>query len=96
MNPERLRYLRAKLSETEAEVQEFFLGQRVRFSELGKVQSPKSAKRVGTVVGLPATSSVDVLLDGNKSPTKLHRSYIELDQDEMSRRLEELGLTAKK
>ena len=78
-----------------ANAQEFRVGQRDRMSELGIARSLKSTARFGTVVGLPAPSSVDILFDGNKRPTKLHRSYVEVDQDEMTRRLVDLGLKAK-
>lgn len=91
MKLDRLRDLKVKISEPETEAQELRVGQRVRFSELGIARFPRSAARIGTVVGLPAPSSVDILFDGNKNRTKLHRSYVELDQDEMTRRLEELG-----
>jgi hypothetical protein len=96
MKADRLRYLKAKYLGPEIEVHEFRVGQRVRFSELGLSRSPKSTSRLGTVVGLPGASTVDVLLDGNKRPTKLHRSYVELEDDEMTCRLVELGLKAKK
>jgi hypothetical protein len=79
-----------------ANAQEFRVGQRVRLSDLGIARSLKSTARIGTVVGLPAASSVDILFDGNKRPTKLHRSYVEVDRDDMTRRLVELGLKAGK
>jgi hypothetical protein len=73
--------LKAKLLAPEIEIQEFRVGQRVRFSEVGMARSPRSTARTGTVVGLPAASTVDVLFDGNKRPTKLHRSYVELEDE---------------
>jgi hypothetical protein len=72
------------------------VGQGVRLSELGLARSPKSTARIGTVVGLPGASTVDILFDGNKRATKLHRSYVELDlDDETTRRQVEVGLKAK-
>jgi hypothetical protein len=76
--------------------QEFHVGQRVRLSKLGIARTLKSTARVDTVVGLPAPSSIDIRFDGNKRPTKLHRSYVELDEDELSHSLVELGLRVKK
>lgn len=62
---------------------ELSIGDRVRLSALGQERSSRMRARGGTVVGLPAFEfggrTVVVLLDGNKRPTRLHRSYIELD-----------------
>lgn len=61
---------------------EFQVGDRVRLSELGKSRTPRTKSR-GTVVRIPgwtaAQGSVQVLFDGNKEPTKMHRSYLEID-----------------
>jgi hypothetical protein len=54
-------------------------GQRIRISELGAARCPGLADRRGTVVGGSRyTSTVRVILEGNKSPIPLHRDYIEL------------------
>lgn len=61
-------------------------GDRVRLNELGASRSPKIRVRTGTVVALSSSkwrsTSVSVLLDGNKRPTTIHHSYIELDHAE--------------
>ena len=61
---------------------EFQVGDRVRLSELGKSRTPRT-KSHGTVVRIPrwtgTPGSVQVLFDGNKEPTKMHRSYLEID-----------------
>jgi hypothetical protein len=58
------------------------VGDRVRLSELGMSRSPKSESHVGTVVGVPDPTkggeTIQVLFDGNKLPTAVHQSYIEL------------------
>jgi hypothetical protein len=79
MKTQRLRYLRAKSLGSGIDAQEFRVGQRVRLNELGIARTPRSSPRTGTVVGLPTASSIAILFDGNKTPTKLHRSYVELD-----------------
>jgi ribosomal protein L21E len=57
---------------------DFSLGDRVRISALGATRSPRLAGKTGTVVGRSIfVSSVAVLLDGNKSPTTIHGSYLE-------------------
>jgi hypothetical protein len=57
-------------------------GDRVRLNELGASRSPKIRVRTGTVVTLSSRSaSVGVLFDGNKRPTTIHRSYVELDEE---------------
>jgi hypothetical protein len=64
-------------------------GDRVRLNELGASRSPKIRVRTGTVVALPSgqwrSTSVSVLLDGNKRPTNFHYSYIELDDSSAER-----------
>jgi hypothetical protein len=60
-------------------------GDRVRLNELGASRSLKIRIRTGTVVALPGrkrrSTSIGVLFDGNKRPTNIHRSYVELDDD---------------
>lgn len=58
------------------------LGDRVRLSELGISRSPKTKARTGVIVALPwltGSAILSVLFDGNKRPTRLHCSYLELD-----------------
>lgn len=59
----------------------FILGDRVQLSALGKKRSPRMRVQTGKVVGLPKCKSgggtIDVLLDGNRLPTRIHRSYLE-------------------
>jgi len=51
---------------------------RIRMSALGAARCPNLAGREGVVVGAGRYhSTVRVLFDGFKSPTSLHRSYIE-------------------
>ena len=78
MTTQRIRYLTARPG-PEIGAQEFRVGQRVRLSELGRARTPKARAHTGRVVALPAPSTVEILFDGNKRPTKLHRSYIEID-----------------
>jgi hypothetical protein len=47
-------------------------------SALGAARSPRLAKKEGIVVGgSRLNSSIRVLFDGSKSPTSLHRDYVE-------------------
>ena len=59
---------------------ELHIGARVRLTELGKSRSPRIRIHTGSIVGLPqqGKKSVQVLFDGNRVPTRLHLSYIEL------------------
>jgi hypothetical protein len=51
---------------------------RVRMTALGAARCPNLAGREGVVVGAGRYhSTVRVLFDGFKSPTSLHRTYIE-------------------
>jgi hypothetical protein len=51
---------------------------RIRMSALGAVRCPNLAGREGVVVGAGRyRSTVRVMFDGFRSPTSLHRSYIE-------------------
>jgi len=58
---------------------EFKLGDRVRLNELGISRSPKIRARNGVVVALfsrgSRSASLSILFDGNKRPTKVHRSH---------------------
>jgi hypothetical protein len=60
---------------------DFRVGERVRLSEVGKSRAPRVRTQTGTVVKIPRTKSggrsVEVLFDGNKLPTRVHRTYIE-------------------
>jgi hypothetical protein len=54
------------------------IGARFRMSALGAARSPRLAKKEGTIVGASRiNSSIRVLFDGSKSPTSLHRDYVE-------------------
>lgn len=61
------------------------VGDRVRLSELGRSRNKKVRAETGTVVGIPKHASgggsFEVLMDGNKEATRLHRSYIEIIHD---------------
>jgi len=63
---------------------EIKLGDRVRLNELGISRSPKIKVRNGVVVALSShrSASLGILFDGNKRPTRIHSSYIELDDVE--------------
>jgi hypothetical protein len=59
-------------------------GDRVRLNELGASRSPKIRVRTGVVVTSghrSGSASLGILFDGNKRPTTLHRSYVELDEE---------------
>jgi len=54
------------------------VGDRVKRSELGKSRLRNAAAEFGVVTSAPKDiSSVWVRFDGNKSSTRLHRSYIQ-------------------
>ena len=61
-------------------------GDRVRLNELGASRSPKIRVRTGVVVALSGrrggSESLGILFDGNKRPTRVHTSYVELDDAE--------------
>jgi hypothetical protein len=65
---------------------EIKLGDRVRLNELGISRSPKISVRTGVVVALSSrqtrSASLGILFDGNKRPTRVHMSYVELDDAE--------------
>ena len=52
------------------------VGDRVRLNERG-LSSPRVKGHVGTVINGKSRYAVEVLFVGNKSPTRIHRSYIE-------------------
>ena len=58
---------------------------RVRLNKLGISRSPRTRNRTGVVVALPRHEGggaiIGVLFDGNKLATRVHRSYIEPDDD---------------
>jgi hypothetical protein len=62
---------------------QFRVGDRVRLSELGRSGVSKTKVQTGVVFKVPKPSSggrsVEVIFDGNRAPTRIHRSYIELD-----------------
>ena len=64
---------------------ELKLGDRVRLTDLGASRSPKFRVHTGVVVALSnrrsGGASIGILFDGNKRPTTVHRSYVELDDD---------------
>jgi hypothetical protein len=54
------------------------IGVRVRMSALGALRCSRLAEKPGTIVGGSVyVNSVSVLFDGNKSPTTIHREYVE-------------------
>jgi hypothetical protein len=54
------------------------IGVRVRMSALGALRCARLAKKTGTIVGGSVyVNSVSVLFDGNRSPTTIHREYVE-------------------
>ena len=65
---------------------ELKLGDPVRLTDLGASRSPKIRVRTGVVVSLSSRrsggASLGILFDGNKRPTTLHCSYVELDDAE--------------
>ena len=68
----------------------FQVDDRVRLSNLGRSRAPRSQGKAGRIVKIPRSwtgaRTVEVLFDGNKLPTRLHRSYIEkegLQTDEL-------------
>jgi hypothetical protein len=54
------------------------IGARVKMSPLGAKRCPRLADREGVVVGGGQyQSAIRIIFDGFKSPTSLHRDYIE-------------------
>ena len=65
-------------SPTEPSEQRLSPPTRIRMSALGAVRCPNLAGREGVVVGAGRyRSTVRIMFDGFRSPTSLHRSYIE-------------------
>jgi hypothetical protein len=57
---------------------DFSIGDRVQISALGASRCPRLADKTGTIVGRSIyVNSVGVLFDGNKSPSTIHRDYLE-------------------
>ncbi len=55
------------------------MGVRVRMSALGASRCARLANKTGTIVGGSVyVNSVSVLFDGNRSPTAIHREYVEV------------------
>jgi hypothetical protein len=55
------------------------IGVRVRLSALGASRCTRRAKKTGTIVGGSVyVNSISVLFDGNRSPTTIHREYVEV------------------
>jgi hypothetical protein len=55
-------------------------GTRVRLSALGQKRCPKMTRQTGVVVArVDHSDALRVLMDGNKDPSTLHRSYIEAE-----------------
>jgi len=53
-------------------------GDRVRLSPLGAARCPRLADKEGLIVGVGRyQSTVRIIFDGLKSPTSLHRDYVE-------------------
>lgn len=58
-------------------------GTRIRLSALGRQRCPKMTRHAGVVVAkLDRSDAVRVLMDGNKDPSTLHRSYLEAAGEE--------------
>jgi hypothetical protein len=59
---------------------------RFKMSPLGAIRCPRLANRKGVIVGRGQAThhvnAVRVIFDGSKSPTTLHRTYVELDLDQ--------------
>ncbi|MGY0575874.1 hypothetical protein ACTGJ9_036555 [Bradyrhizobium sp. RDM12] len=59
------------------------VGARFKLSELGTIQCPDLAGKVGVVVDISSrTTGITVLFDGAKRATVLHRDYINPSFDE--------------
>lgn len=56
----------------------FKIGDRVRYSDLGRERFKYHANRIGTVIGYPTTASaVSVRFDGNKASVSVHIDYLQ-------------------
>ena len=57
---------------------EITIGARVKLSPLGAARCPRLADKGGVIVGAGQyQSTVRIIFDGLKSPTSLHRDYVE-------------------
>lgn len=65
-------------------VTKFRVADRVRLSALGQKRAPRARASTGEVVHIPRHKSsgqtLEVLFDGNTRPTRIHWSYIEIDE----------------
>ncbi|SDP25686.1 hypothetical protein SAMN05444050_6283 [Afipia sp. GAS231] len=58
---------------------ELSIGVRVRMSKLGALRCARLAEKTGTIVGGSVyVNSVSVLFDGNRTPSTIHREYVEV------------------
>jgi hypothetical protein len=60
---------------------DFNPGDRVQLNKLGISRSPKTKVRTG-VVAMPmlaGSATISILFDGNKRPTRVHCSYVDID-----------------
>ena len=55
------------------------IGDRVRLTPLGSLRNVGLTARTGVIKGRTRGNGYYVLMDGNKSASTLHRSYIEVD-----------------
>ena len=56
---------------------DFRIGSRCGFSDLGKQRSPRLTDREGIVIAIvKGSKKIRVLLDGNKFPSAYHRDYL--------------------
>jgi hypothetical protein len=75
----------------------FRVGDRVQLSALGIARSPKIKAQNGVVIAVSKfhAYAIGIVFDGNKAPTTLHRSYLELETPGKGSRRIERGLKAK-
>jgi hypothetical protein len=65
-----------------SDTSDFKPGDRVRLNALGKERLPRTRVQTGTVINVPNSKLiVRVMLDGQKTLARLHRSYIEIDDE---------------
>ena len=55
------------------------IGDRVRLTPLGEQRNVRLRTRVGVITGRTRGNGFYVLMDGNKTVSTLHRSYVEAD-----------------
>jgi hypothetical protein len=58
---------------------ELKIGDRVRLNALGEQCNGGLRTRTGVITGRTRGSGYYVLMDGNKTPSRLHRSFLEAD-----------------